>query len=296
MGLLQFNYRSNVLGYYVNITVAYPTDDIVAASSQDSNFAFRRQVDVMQPGMKFQTVYLIHGGGDEDTLTYRYTNAERYAQKNRVMLVTPGIPNSFGADSGYGVSYMRFLTEELPQVIQSYFASSPKREDNFVMGYAMGGNVALAMAMMHPELYAACVDMSGGIGYTLSTENMVRELEGDHFRNHFYRFNATFGEPEDFPGSRHDLYPIVKKHIEEGRELTDLTIVCGDKEFIRTRVEEDVRILKELNYPVKYVLAEGYDHDFDCWDHFIRVSLDEWLPLKRKILFPAAKDGCGREG
>ena len=81
--------------------------------------------------------------------------------------------------------------------------------------------------------------------------------------------------------------------MEEGRELTDLTVVCGDKEFIRARVEEDVRILKELNYPVKYVLAEGYDHDFDCWDHFIRVALDEYLPLKRHILF----DECdGVEG
>ena len=295
MGLLQFNYRSNILGYYVNITVAYPTDDIVAESSRDSNFAFPRQVDIMKPGMKFPTVYLIHGGGDEDTLTYRYTNAERYAQKNRVMLVTPGIPNSFGADSGYGVRYMSFLTEELPQVIQSYFASSPKREDNFVMGYAMGGNVALAMAMMHPELYKACVDMSGGIGFTLSTETMVQELEGPHFRNHFYRFNATFGEGADFPGSKNDLYPIVKKHIEENRELTDLTILCGDKEFIRGRVEDDVRILKELNYPVKYVLAKGYDHDFDTWDHFIRIALDEWLPLKRQILYPETERTTGKD-
>lgn len=43
-----------------------------------------------------------------------------YAQENNVMLVTPNITNSFGI-----------------------------REDNFIVGYAMGGNVALGTAIMH---------------------------------------------------------------------------------------------------------------------------------------------------
>lgn len=34
---------------------------------------------------------------------------------------------------------------------------------------------------MHPELYAACVDISGGIGMTMSTETMVQELDSDPF-------------------------------------------------------------------------------------------------------------------
>lgn len=28
MGLLRFNYRSQVLGYYVDISIAYPTDGL----------------------------------------------------------------------------------------------------------------------------------------------------------------------------------------------------------------------------------------------------------------------------
>ena len=103
--------------------------------------------------MEFQTVYLIHGGGDDDTLTYRYTNAERYAQENNVMLVTPNVSNSFGVDTQYGVNYQRFISEELPVVIQSLFASSDKREDNFIVGYAMGGNAALGTAIMNPDKY-----------------------------------------------------------------------------------------------------------------------------------------------
>lgn len=53
------------------------------------------------------------------------------------MLVTPNIANSFGIDTAYGVAYQTFLSQELPTVIRALFASSEKREDNFIMGYAM---------------------------------------------------------------------------------------------------------------------------------------------------------------
>ncbi len=290
MGLLRFNYRSQVLGYYVDISIAYPTDGLSYFEEKDVRSASENPVmpkrqGTYRPGMKFQTIYLIHGGGDDDSLVFRYTNIERYAQKNRVMLVAPSIPNSMGVDALYGVKYMTFLTDELPVVVQSLFASSSKREDNFVMGYAMGANVALGMAVMHPELYQACVDLSGGIGMTLCTQTLVDELNGDHFRNFMPRYNASFGEGSAFPGSPMDLYPIAKRYKEEGRELCDFFILCGEKEFIRDRVEGDVRVLKELGYNVQYFCPEGYDHNFDNWDKFLGVALDEWLPLKREIVW-----------
>jgi putative tributyrin esterase len=164
MGTLRFNYRSQALGRYTDITVIYPTDNLSyydETTPKEFHHSMPGQKPRTQykPGMKFQTVYLIHGGGDDDSLTYRYTNAELFAQRNNVMLVTPNIANSFGIDTKYGVPYSTYLTEELPAVIQALFASSPRREDNFIMGYAMGGNVALGTALMRPDLYHACVDI-----------------------------------------------------------------------------------------------------------------------------------------
>ena len=156
--------------------------------------------------MKFQTVYLVHGGGDDDSLTYRYTNAELFAQRNHVMLVTPDISNSFGLDTEYGVCYHTFLTEELPVVIQTLFASSPKREDNFIMGYAMGGNAVLGAALLRPDLYAACVDISGGIGMTLDTAKLQEEMTSRHFLENFKLYTTTFPKPEDIPASRFNIY------------------------------------------------------------------------------------------
>lgn len=291
MGIMRFNYRSQALGYYVDVSVVFPTDKM---SYYDENSgtkfhatppAAKARPWVYKPGMKFQTVYLIHGGSDDDTLTYRYTNAERFAQENSVMLVTPNIANSFGVDTKYGIPYQTFLAEELPVVIQSLFASSPKREDNFIMGYAMGGNIALGTAIMHPEMFHTCVDMSGGIGMTMNTQTLKDELDGDHFRNNFCLFNSSFGESGEIDGSRFDIYSAAKKHREEGAELSKFYIICGSKEFVRGRIEGDVKILKELKYDIEYICANGYDHDFKMWNDYIEISLGSLLPLKRRPIY-----------
>lgn len=284
MSYMRFNFRSQCLGHYVDVSIVYPTDSYsyYQQSPAASPLSMEGQRSrIYTPGMKFQTVYLIHGGGDDDTLTYRYSNAERYAQENHVMLVTPNICNSFGIDTRYGTKYQTFLSEELPVVIQSLFASSPKREDNFIIGYAMGGNVALGTAIMHPSLFHTCVDISGGIGMTLSTQTLKEELNGDHFKNHFPLYNAAFGDAEQLDDSPYDLYSIARKNIQSGEPVCDFHIVCGSDEFIRTRVEKDVEILKKLGYPVNYICPEGYRHDFILWDEYIKIALNKLLPLKR---------------
>ena len=92
------------------------------------------------------------------------------------MTVTPQVNDSFFLDTRYGIRYFTYLTEELPVLIRSLFASSGAREDNYVVGMAMGGNGALQLAMRRPDLYAACVDLSGGIGCTIDTDNLVSQL------------------------------------------------------------------------------------------------------------------------
>lgn len=289
MGKLRFNYGSEVLGRYIDITIVYPTDSYRCEPTPElatraHQFVPDKKNDVYAPGMKFQTVYLIHGGGDDDTLTYRYTNAELYAQRNRVMLVTPNITHSFGANTRYGVPYMTFVTEELPIITQTLFASSEKREDNFIMGYAMGGNVALAAAITRPDRYCACMDISGGIGMTMDASVLKNELNGDHFRNSFPLYNATFGDSESVEGSEFDLASVSKANREKKLPDCKFILACGSKEFIRERVENDVRVLRDMNFNVQYICAEGYDHDFKMWNDYIEIGLDQLLPLKRKAV------------
>ena len=291
MSIMRFNFRSQALGKYIDVTVTYPTEYL---SYYDMSQGARHHVmgehqwDTYQPGMKFQTVYLIHGGGDDDSLTYRYTNAELFAQYNKVMLVTPDISNSFGVDTPYGIAHYTFLTEELPVVIQSLFASSPKREDNFIMGYAMGGNVALGTAIRRPDLYAACVDISGGIGLTVNTETLKQELR-ERVKT-FPLYSASFAPPDEIDGSQYDICSFLKGHLEKGNELPKFYIVAGSEEGrLKDRMEADARTMQAMGADVDFIVAEGYPHHFELWNDYIKVALDQLLPLKRKILYPEDK-------
>ena len=286
MAIMRFNYRSQAVGGYLDITVVYPTDGL---SYYDMTKQTRHHLmpgwqprPVYRPGMKFQTIYLIHGGGDDDSLTYRYTNAERYANENNVMLVTPDIMNSFGINTRYGVEYQTFLTEELPVVIQSLFASSPRREDNFIMGYAMGGNVALGTAVRRPDLFAGCVDISGGIGMTMNTETLQQEITEPHFQ----LYHTSFGEAEEIEGSEYDIRAAGAASLASGAPQPKFWILSGEKEFVRDRIHADAVTMETMGYDVTYLELEGMDHNFDLWDRACRMAMEELLPLKRRPLYP----------
>ena len=93
MGTMRFNFRSQSLAN-VDVTITFPTDELsyfdTGVLPKSPHPLSRKNRTQYKPGMKFQTVYFIQGGGDDDSLVYRYMNLERYASENMVMLVTPG--------------------------------------------------------------------------------------------------------------------------------------------------------------------------------------------------------------
>jgi len=232
--------------------------------------------------MKFQTIYFLHGGGEDDTTLLRMTNLERYAEENHVMTVTPQVNDSFFMNTVSGFDYFTYVTEELPAVIRSLFASSGRREDNFVIGYAMGGNAALALALRRPDLYAACVDLSGGIGCSVDTEFFIRGVKDIDFP----RVRGAFGDPDKLRGSQYDIGLYARRNKELCIEVPKIFIGVGREDFIRDKVRVDRDALINLGYDITYEEPEGYKHDWKFWDEYIKKSLYEWLPLKRRAIYP----------
>ena len=280
MAIMRFNFLSEALSLSVDVTITYPTG-LFTFSNDASRKEIRPQQNtkiLYRDGMKLQTVYILHGGSDDDTTPYRYTNLERYAERNCVMTVAPQVKDSFYMDTAYGFRYFTFVTEELPKVIQALFASSPAREDNFVIGFAMGGNGALALAMRRPDLYSAVVDLSGGIGCSTDTEYFFEQMKNIPMK----RLHSAFGDLSKFRGSEYDIGYYAKKNIEEKVDMPRLFLAVGENDFIRDVVRKDRGMLRNLGYDLYYEEAPGYGHDWDFWDKYFQIALDEWLPLKRK--------------
>ncbi|HPJ02052.1 MAG TPA: alpha/beta hydrolase-fold protein [Candidatus Limiplasma sp.] len=282
MAIMRYNYFSEVLSLCVDVTITYPSRKFTYSENSKPELVIREEAKpALYDGMKFQTVYMLHGGGDDDSLLLRYTNLERYAEDNCVMTVTAQAKDSFFIDTAYGFRYFTFMTEELPRVIQCLFASSPAREDNFVIGMAMGGNAALMLAMKRPDLYAGVVDLSGGIGCSIDTDYFVDELET---WKQIRRLPAAFGTPESQPGGPWDLGAIAKKNFADKVTMPELYIAVGDDDFIRDVVRKDRDALSAIGYQFHYEEAPGLGHEWAFWDQYIQKALNEWLPLRRSVV------------
>ena len=216
-----------------------------------------------------------------DTCVVRKSNIERYAEENCVMTVTAQANDSFFMDTQYGYKYFTFLTEELPKVIQTMFPSSPKREDNFVAGVAMGGNGSLALGLKRPDLYAACVDLSGGIGCSVDTDAFIDEVRTLKME----RLQSTFGNPDKLRDGQYDLGGYARRAVENGTKLPDIYIAVGENDFIRDVVRKDRDALISSGIPIHYEEVKGYTHDWNFWDPYLKKALSEWLPLKREPIY-----------
>ena len=280
MGILRYKYRSEMLGMHTDITITYPSGNYTCyhpAEEKEEGKAgiFKKGEILYQPDMKLPTVYILHGGGDDDSLLYRYTRLEYYAEQNNVMTVTAQAHDSFFINTAYGIPYFTFFTEELPTVVRSLFASSTRREDNFLIGMAMGGNAALMMAMKRPDLFAACVDLSGGIGCSLDSKYFVESF--DQIR--MPKMYGAFDDPRQLKDSEFDIGYQARKNLENKVELPELYLAVGENDFIRDVVRKDRNELLRLGIPFHYEEAPGLGHEWDFWDRYMKKALDEWLPL-----------------
>lgn len=279
MAMMRYNFFSQVLNLCTDVTITYPDRQFNYSKMHTSeNINAVERNNVLTAGMRLQTLYVLHGGSDDDSLIHRYTNIERYADDNCLMTVTAQVKDSFFIDTEYGFRYYTFMTEELPSVMQCLFASSSRREDNFVLGMAMGGNAALMLAMKRPDLYQAVVDLSGGIGCCIDSEYFENELiELSRMR----RLSAAFGDPKSARNGDWDIGKLAREHYENKTQVPDISIAVGETDFIRDVVRKDRDALQKIGYKIRYHEEPGLGHEWEFWDKYIKKAIYEWLPLKR---------------
>ena len=263
MAVIKMNFLSQALGMQTNVTICLPSfsfADIMAGRK-----------DVYVPGMKYQVLWLLHGGSGDDSDYVNFSNITRYADDHKLAVVMPCDYNHFYADDPDGAKYFTFVTEELPTMCRSIFPFSDKREDNFVAGLSMGGAGTFKCAMLRPDLYAAAVCMSGAGGDPAKT-GKVSKLGTKRIL------------PE--PGSPEDAWAAAKRNKENGVQVPKFYITAGDKDFVLESVRACREYMEGLGYELTYEEVPGYGHEWDFWDLTLRKVIKEWLPIRHSVIYP----------
>ena len=246
MALLHVNFFSHVLGMATQIDVILP------------------QTEHSKP---YQTLYLLHGMSDDQTIWQRRTSIERYADEKGIAVVMPTTHLGWYTDMYHGLKYFTFIGEELPKICRNFFPRmSAAREDNFIAGLSMGGYGAFKFALNLPDTFCAAASLSGG----LDVLNVVNDIGKDD--NPFW-YNI-FGSNTD----ENDLFIAAEKLKKSGKPLPKLYMWCGTSDFLYQQNLKMRDHLKSLEFDLLYEESAG-DHQWKYWDREIQTVLN-WLPIK----------------
>jgi S-formylglutathione hydrolase FrmB len=212
-------------------------------------------------------LYLLHGLSDDDTIWLRRTSIERYVAPLGLAVVMPQVHRSFYTDERSGGRYWTFLSEELPELVSTFFRVSDRREDTFVAGLSMGGYGALKWALREPERFAAAASLSGALDVERLRAIRIR-TEDPHL------FDRVFGD-QAVAGTDNDLGWLLEN---VDRALVPaLWVGCGTSDLLYSSNESFVAACTAGGVPVTTSFVAG-EHDWALWDEQIQQVL-AWLPL-----------------
>jgi S-formylglutathione hydrolase FrmB len=212
-------------------------------------------------------LYLLHGLSDDDTIWLRRTSIERYVAPLGLAVVMPQVHRSFYADEHYGGRYWTFLSEELPELVGSWFRVSQEREDTFVAGLSMGGYGALKWALRQPERFAAAASLSGALHIGGVHSGPVRAEDPRIF-------DRIYGNRSP-AGSDDDLLALVSRA--DPAAVPALFVCCGEQDELIDGNRVFVEACATASVPVTSTSGPG-GHDWAYWDTTIQDVL-AWLPL-----------------
>ncbi len=168
---------------------------------------------------KFPVIWLFHGGGGDCTDWLRYTEAERIAEENHLFLICISVGNTAFADMQRGNHYASLINGYIWDLIFDMFPmASDKREDNYIVGFSMGGYGALRNGLEHPEKYGAIGSFAGSV-------SMVQQYVNGGWCPAYA--GSVFGDKTI--GSVNDTWYMAKKAMDEGK-APFIYLSCGTKD------------------------------------------------------------------
>ncbi len=260
MALIELTLSSRTLNAVTNVWVCFPEQ-----TGADKLPQYR-------PGVTYQTLWLLHGGGVDCSSWFRYTSLERYACEKKLIVVCPSAYLSLYTDMAYGPAYYSWITQELPQLMRWMLPISPRREDNFVAGLSMGGYGALKWAANEPERFCCAGSFSGAV----DMPSIIRE---NHMRDGMIvddNFVFAFGSVENAEHNENDVLYQLRRKKDAGTDLPRLYLDVGTEDFtyrFNARMRDALADL-DLTWH-----EQPGTHEWGYWDGAVQRYLS-WLPLK----------------
>lgn len=241
----------------------------------DRNFAIYLPPDYDTSQRSYPVLYLLHGGGDDQTGWIQFGEVLHIADKailegkaTPMIIVMPdaftyrlGNFNDIRGDWNFE-DY--FFEELMPYVEKNYRIKSEKRY-RAISGLSMGGEASFVYALHHPELFSSACPLSAGVN-TLGFESTKAELV------EYYKIENIDEFDVKIYYEKNNVLPLIESTSADAIKSVRWYIDCGDDDFLYEGNSLVHIAFRKKEIPHEYRVRDGA-HTWTYW----RESLPEVL-------------------
>jgi enterochelin esterase-like enzyme len=269
MKSLFFIVSSLALSYVVSAQTGKVFDNLSLPSKilkSDRKYAVYLPPDYETSQRSYPVLYLLHGGGDDQTGWVQFGEVLHIADKAiNAGGATPMIivmPDANTGKRGYFNDikgewrYEDFFFEEfLPFVEKTYRIKKEKRY-RAVAGLSMGGEGSFIYALRHPELFSSACPLSAGTGPILleNTKDYLKRREVSY---------TTDAEVEAYY-KRHSVLQLVNAIPDDQKKAMRWYIDCGDDDFLFEGNSLAHIAMRKKEIPHEFRIHDG-GHNWTYW-------------------------------
>jgi S-formylglutathione hydrolase FrmB len=225
---------------------------------------------------RYPVLYLLHGAGGNETDWTSRTNLTAYADRYRLIIVMPGVGNSWYANSASDdkARYEDVIIRDLIPYIDGKYRTIGNWHGRAVAGLSMGGFGAMKFALRFPHLFIFAASFSGA--FDAPRTNIVLNPTDERSKRLLEIFGAAGGEAR----RQNDVFELARR-IKDGTRLPYLYVAAGSGDQLASVLPANPNfadILRERKFAYEYHERPGA-HDWRFWDAEIKSALERMSGL-----------------
>jgi enterochelin esterase-like enzyme len=223
----------------------------------------------------YPVLYLLHGGGDDQTGWVQFGEvlyiADKAIKEGRCTAMIIVMPDANTGQRGYYNSvkgdwrYEDFFFEEFIPFIEGKYRIKGEKRYRAVAGLSMGGGGTFIYALHHPELFSSACPLSASAG-PLSLEDTKEYLE------RWGKETFTDEEVKKYY-QQYSALNLVENIAEEQKKAVRWYIDCGDDDFLFEGNSLIHIAMRKKEIPHEFRVRDG-GHNWTYWRSALPEVLD----------------------
>ena len=240
----------------------------------ERKFAIYLPPDYETSQRSYPVLYLLHGGGDDQTGWVQFGEVQQIADKTitagkatPMIIVMPdastGRRGFFNDIKGEWRYEDFFFKEFIPWVEKTYRIKNEKRY-RAVAGLSMGGGGSFMYALHHPEMFSSACPLSAYIG----------ALSVEQFKERLLRNNESYADSiiQNYY-EHHNALSLINNITKEKTKAVRWFIDCGDDDFLYEGNSLVHIAMRKKEIPHEFRIRDG-GHTWTYWRKSLPVVLE----------------------